>query len=256
MILVMPPLVRSLEPETLLHLKNIQQELQLWCGNQGMIALDFPLEVIPLLETEALSIDRMKRILGQSVDHPRILMLGDSLTEHGADWNQRLGRSDILNAGQGGYTTGQIAWLLDPCLDRNSIEKAFFSAGINDLSLGIDPHVVYANVVSIANRLRDRGVELVIQSTILQEDDAAVNRIIRDLNRKLEAFCENRHLAFLDLNANLAGDSGLKAEFTTDGTHLTESGYAVWADTLLQSGLLDTPVPLDKLTLPDNAGNQ
>lgn len=256
-VFILPGVTAHEDPRVQQRILSIRERMASAVGSHGSLVLNAPGQSVSLFDAALVASHRLERIHKQHDQAAaKTLMLGDSLTENGGNWNGRLSREDVLNAGQGGYTTGQIAWLLDPCLDRNSIEKVFFSAGINDLSLGIDPHVVFTNVVSIAKRLRDRGVELVIQSTILQENDVAVNRIIRDLNKKLEAFCENHHLAFLDLNANLAGDSGLKAEFTTDGTHLTEAGYAVWADTLLHSGLLDTTVPLDKLTLPNSAGNQ
>ena len=63
----------------------------------------------------------------------RIVLLGDSLTANGGDWNPRLGRHDVRNAGQGGFLTGQMGWLLDTCVLAARPALCFVLGGINDL---------------------------------------------------------------------------------------------------------------------------
>jgi len=206
-----------------------------------------------VLDPARITRERVRRILNQSVDNPRMVMLGDSLTEMGGDWNTRLGRSDVCNAGQGGYTTGQISWLLDTAVFNLPFKVAFLTAGINDLSMGLDETDVYKNLVHVCGGLQSRGIKVVLQSTILQHDNPETNAIIRSLNERLERFCRTDAATYLDLNACLAGPAGLKAAYTTDGTHLTEGGYAVWAVVLKQSGLMPEDVSFEDLILPEPA---
>ena len=50
--------------------------------------------------------------------------------------------------------------------------------------------------------------------------------------------CAEQGIDWLDLNRGLTDDLGLKARYTTDGTHLTEEGYGIWSGVLRQ--YLDT----------------
>src|SRR4030042_1167019 len=104
-----------------------------------------PVAKISKFEPQKLSAKRIERIMKQSPHTVSIVMLGNSITEYGGDWNARLGRSDIRKSGQGGYTTGQLAWLLDSCVLKARPKYCFTLAGINDLSLGIPVERVCAN---------------------------------------------------------------------------------------------------------------
>src|SRR4030043_2243534 len=82
-----------------------------------------PIAKIRKFEPEKLASKRIERILKQSPRTVSIVMLGNSITEYGGNWNTRLGRTDIRNSGQGGYTTGQMLWLLDSCVIKAKPEN-------------------------------------------------------------------------------------------------------------------------------------
>ena len=46
--------------------------------------------------------------------------------------------------------------------------------------------------------------------------------------------CAEQGIDWLDLNRGLTDNNGLKARYTTDGTHLTKEGYSIWAEALRQ----------------------
>lgn len=247
---LLPVSIVYARPEAQNRLIEIRQAQAEWALERGVriVKADAGSEAVfdPVRITRA----RVQRILGDSVATPRILMLGDSLTEGGGDWNARLGRTDMRNAGQGGYASGQILWLLSEPVIEDSIRTAFITAGINDLSMGIEEGILYENLLKICRLLRSRGIRVVLQSTLYQQDDPETNTRLGSLNERLRRFCSGGAATFLDLNAHLAGPSGLKAAYTTDGTHLNEAGYAVWEEVLTKSGLLPGDVPLENLILP------
>lgn len=252
-VLLLPMSITSARPEQRNRLGEIRQALAAWGLENGVQLVTADPGMEAAFDPAHIARERVRRILNESVETPRILMLGDSLTEGGGDWNARLGRTDIRNAGQGGYTSGQILWLLQESVLNPSIQTAFLTAGINDLSMGLDETLVYENLLQICVRLQARGIKVVLQSTVYQQDSSETNAVIRCLNERLERYCRTNAATYFDLNAGLAGPSGLKAAYTTDGTHLTEGGYAVWADALKESGLMPEEVPLDHLILPEPA---
>ena len=59
-----------------------------------------------------------------------------------------------------------------------------------------------------------------------------LNNLIIDINNELKEHCNARKLTYLDLHpAFLYGDE-MKSEYTTDGGHLSEAGYKLWASKL------------------------
>ena len=161
---------------------------------------------------------------------PKIVaMIGDSIT-HGGDWEKQLERKDVLGWGIPGYTTGQLAWTFkDVVREHPGVKIVFLNGGINDLSLGVPPERVYDNQVKAIAWWREHGVVPVIESTILQVDARDTNATIVSLNARLRTYCEANGVTFLDLNAVLAPEGHLRAELSTDGTHLKPEAYPLWA---------------------------
>jgi alpha-glucosidase len=158
-----------------------------------------------------------------------IVMIGDSITHQG-NWEQALGRHDVVNWGIPGYTTGQLAWTFkDVVREHPQAKVVFLEGGINDLTLGIPPDRIFTNYVQAVAWWREHGVIPVVQSVILKTNEPDTNTTIVALNARLRAYCEAKHIEFLDLNFVLASDGHLKPELSTDGTHLQPAAYPLWA---------------------------
>ena len=215
-----------------------------------------PNEPVDPFNLPTLARARIDRILADSPGGVKLVMLGDSITEAGGDWNERLGTAGIRNSGQGGYATGQMLWLLDDAVLDAEPQRVLLMGGINDLSIGVEPEQLYANVETIVARLQAAGVEPVLQSTLYQRQNPGTYDTITAHNQRLQALAAREGLTYLDLNAVLSDADGLKAEYTTDNTHLTDAGYAAWASVLreylaqhpingqLLQGLTPLPPPL------------
>jgi lysophospholipase L1-like esterase len=113
--------------------------------------------------------------------------------------------------------------------------KAFIMLGLNDFAReGRSVDEVFDDYRRIVARLEKGGARVFIESTLACNADlagwiscAAIQGSIRELNRRLAALASG-NIAFIDLNAALAGQRGLKPEYTYDGVHLNGEGYRVW----------------------------
>lgn len=155
-------------------------------------------------------------------------MVGDSLTYQG-DWKKVLGREDVTNWGIPGYTTGQLEWTFkDLVRQQPGLKVVFLSGGTNDLLLGVPAERIFQNQLKAVAYWRSRGVVPVLQSVLLKRGDPETNVVIKKLNAQLRDYCAAEKVAYLDLNAVLAAEGELSAEFTTEGTHLKPAAYPLW----------------------------
>lgn len=172
-----------------------------------------------------IAVDRFT--LSPQVD--RVAMVGDSIT-HMGDWKTVLGRNDVVNWGIPGYTTGQIEWTFKDLVQQESgLKVVFLEGGINDLTLGVPPNVVYENEIRAIAYWRNRGVMPILQSIIFKVDSPETNAVIADLNARLREYCGAEHVDYVDLNAVLSDSKGLRADLSIDGTHLNPPAYELWA---------------------------
>ena len=218
--------------QTGLNLTNQAYEIWGKAINQTIDQLDNNSQSKPKLDYATLSKHRIKRILEASPETVNIVMLGNSITENGGDWNSKLSRDDVRNSGQGGYTTGQMLWHIDTTVVQANPKVCFIMEGINDFSLQIPVYTIYKNYLKIIEILKQNNITPIVQSTLYQKDNLSGNRNVKKLNGKLLDFCNDNTIHYIDLNKTMSDERGLIADYTTDGTHLTEKGYAVWSKIL------------------------
>lgn len=167
----------------------------------------------------------------------RIAMIGDSITRQG-DWTALLGREDVINWGHPGYTTGQLAWTFkDLIREHPALYVVFLSGGTNDLLLGVPADRIYQNQLDAVHYWRERGVLPVLQSITHQVGASATNTVIQALNTRLRDYCATERGYYLDLNAFLSENGGLRTELSSDGVHLLPGAYPLWAREV--SGVLE-----------------
>jgi lysophospholipase L1-like esterase len=170
-----------------------------------------------------------------------VVMIGDSITQGGI-WSEIFPQTRIANRGVSGDTAADILKRMDTILAVKP-QKALIMVGINDLYQGFSVDAIFSNYQSIVTRLKNEGVEVVIQSTLecglpIGKDDhplraKCVGKIkkIRSLNQLLKQYAVDQGLAFVNINTKLSSkDKGLLPEYSFDGVHLFGEGYLVWAD--------------------------
>jgi len=170
-----------------------------------------------------------KRI--ELIGKAKISMLGDSHIEAG-NWNWKLGRTDIITVGRGGFMSSQIASLLKIVVCYRPA-YCFVLAGTNDIESGGNTPKTIRNYEAIADTLRTHKITPIFQTVFYLVNNPFVNASTDTLNHELTIFCKNECIDLIDVNKALAQNHHLRNDLARpDGVHLNEKGYAIWAGLL------------------------
>ncbi len=184
---------------------------------------------------------RIQQFKTNPLENSDIVFLGNSLTELGGNWGSRFSNSTVKNRGiAGDVTEGVLARLGEIFYFKP--KAVFLLIGINDIFATKTPEFIASNISLIASRIHERTPETkVYVQTILPTTNTGIVAKIRETNTLLVANANTSNYTIIDLHPLFANESDLlKAEYTTDGTHLTEAGYALWVneiDALIPSNL-------------------
>lgn len=139
---------------------------------------------IPLLLLVIFSAGLQPAVAQGSKNQPvKIVMFGNSIT-HGADWSSLLGRSDVVNRGLPGYSSGQLLWTVGDVMIRLPGTKIWFiEGGINDIYLGVPVRRIYRNFQVMIDSLVRNDIIPVVQSTIYKLNVPRENRNVTRINR-------------------------------------------------------------------------
>ncbi len=173
------------------------------------------------------------------------VMLGDSLTQFGGNWNKRLlGRDEgpYINRGIAGDDTDGIYDRLYQVLPFHPT-AIIFLAGINDISHDDEPQEVANGIFRICAEIRRQSpsTKVLLQSLLPinvsfhqwklleRKTDTVV-----EVNTLLHQKAEEKGVSFLNLFPlfTLPDSNVMRPELTVDGLHLTEKGYAIWVTAL------------------------
>ena len=154
-------------------------------------------------------------------------MLGDSIIGRG-DWKELLGNEHLINLGIDGDNTSGILNRINRVVELEA-KKVILMAGINDLCLSVPIEDVLKNYKKILESLHQNSTSVIVQLTLITQMPA-VNRKVLRFNKLLEEYCHEQSIEFVDLNSSFSNEEGLlKEELTTDGLHLGQKAYKVWA---------------------------
>lgn len=162
-------------------------------------------------------------------DNRLAVIVGDSLSQ----WfpSNRLPNYQLwLNQGISGDTTRGILQRLSD-FARTRPDVIYVMAGVNDLKQGYSDNEILWNLQQIVQRLQQAHPQarIVLQSILPTRAPQIPNERIANLNRKLAAIAQRNGAFFLNLHPQFAADDGrMQPEYTTDGVHLTDRGYATW----------------------------
>jgi lysophospholipase L1-like esterase len=163
----------------------------------------------------------------QAVD---IVFLGDSITEYGL-WHEWFPRHHVVNRGIVADTSSGVLRRIDTVVGKQQVVSLLI--GTNDLSLGISPDRIAANVAAILSAIRAADPDTWILVTSVMPRTRAYRARILALNQELASLAETEGGAFVDLWPVLADDQGaIRPEFSADQLHLTRAGYAAWVAAL------------------------
>lgn len=168
-----------------------------------------------------------------------IVFLGNSIT-HGVNWNELLGRDDVIERGIPSDILEGMYARLDNILSLQP-KVVFIMGGINDIYSNIPVEKIFTTYKEILRKLGDKGIKLVVQATLYVNPQwhnaEEKNKEVEKLNLLLRDYCYPRKIEYLDLNLKLSRDKQLRDEMTYDGVHLTPKAYQIWqseADKILK----------------------
>jgi len=171
-----------------------------------------------------------------------IVMLGNSLTEGGKDWAEKLGKPNVRNRG----ISGDVALGVDARLYQitpHKPAKIFLLIGINDVSHDVTVDSLMTDIRTLVDHIRAQTpkTKLVLQSLLpIRESTGRWKRLqgktdmIPQINARIEALAREKGLTFINLYPHFTepGTNIMRAELTYDGLHLTKAGYDVWVKLL------------------------
>ena len=109
----------------------------------------------------------------------------------------------------------------------------FILIGTNDIGYNHTAQQVTAPVKSFIASVKQESpqTKIYIQSIFPREEGALP--LVNKYNEALETVAIETGVMYLDLTSNFRAENGtLRSDLTTDGLHLNERGYRIWADIL------------------------
>lgn len=179
-----------------------------------------------------------------SVIEPSIIFIGDSIIEY-YPLQELLGTTKtIVNRGIRGYQTGLLLDNLDAHLYGDTVDQIVLLIGTNDIGKDVPMSQALTNLESVIQSIsRDyplSQIKLVSILPVHQGEEYKQTVYIRT-NEKIKAWNQAyQELAFAYMQVEyvsvfeelLDQEGQLKSDYTTDGLHLSVSGYQALSETL------------------------
>lgn len=212
----------------------------------GMFGLTVPADV------RRLEFDYCNESLLMQGIRPDFLFIGDSITNL---WELQAyfgGSGKILiNRGIGGDTSTYVRKRFQADALQLQPRIIIMKIGTNDLNWQLAElndaitDTVCDNIAAMAEEAVQAGITMVICSVLpiwgptwymLPEFIARKNRQIVDLNARLQTYCAEKGIIYVDYHSRMVDDNGeLPRELADDGVHPHSAGYLIMANTLRET---------------------
>jgi len=173
-----------------------------------------------------------------------VVFLGDSITQGwggagAAAWKKHYEPLSAANYGIGGDTTREVLYRLDHgILDGIKPKAVVVMIGTNNFGLTSDtPADVAKGVGAVVGGVRKKAPDAkVLLLGIFPRDKAAgtgMRKKIAETNEQIAKLADGKAVVYRDIgSAFLAADGTLPADVMPDALHLSEKGYARWAEAI------------------------
>ena len=193
------------------------------------------------------------RMVGADSSNPRVVFLGDSITD-GWRLNQYFAGKAYLNRGISGQITGQMLGRTKPDVIDLQPSAMVLLGGTNDLARGVPDAAIRHNLEAIGLLAEAAGI-IPVMASILPVSDYhkdANPRFLRtpyrdptrimQLNRWLAALCKSKGWGYLNYHDAMVDEAGrLREDLANDGLHPNTEGYKIMAplaEQAIQAALL------------------
>ena len=178
----------------------------------------------------------IKEFKSNPLNYGDIVFLGNSITQGGKNWSEKLDYPNIRNRGIGGDVTDGVLARLDE-INYFKPKAVFLLIGINDLWNNDSPDKPSAeyignNIIKIAQVINAQTpkTKIYVQTVLPIEKMKYKNNILK-VNEIIKANETENSYKIIDLYSIFVNENGLiKKDLSTDGIHLNEKGYDAWVD--------------------------
>lgn len=181
------------------------------------------------------------------------LFIGDSRTVGLHEYGQIEGADFFATTGMNVYkvrdesveVAGVGKVTLEQLLSTKHYGKIYLMLGINELGYNMEQTIgKYKELVDWLTEKNPDGI-LFIQANLhvaaarSDTDGTFNNKRINQFNKSISEFIDNKKIFYIDVNSLFDDEKGnLKAEYTSDNTHIYAKHYVEWRDWLLSKAIL------------------
>jgi lysophospholipase L1-like esterase len=165
---------------------------------------------------------------------PRVVFIGDSITENWAQADPSLFGGEFINRGIGGQTTAQMLVRFRADVVALRPKVVHILGGTNDVAGNAgptSPKDFQNQIMSMVEIAQANGITVILGSVppaATWRQQVKPTPIIASLNTWLRNYADSKKLGYIDYFTSLAGPSGeLRTDLGNDGVHPNRSGYAV-----------------------------
>ncbi len=175
----------------------------------------------------------------------KAIMMGNSITE--IWYNTRgsfFGNNNIISAGIGGQTSGQMLERFEVDVVRKSPKAVSILCGINDIAQNqgyVSNEKICENIKAMASLASQAGIRVILCSVLPSKKigwNTSVGNpapLVADLNIKIKNLALANGYSYLDYYSVLVDDKGgLPSHLTTDEVHVTDACYEIMESMYLQ----------------------
>lgn len=165
-----------------------------------------------------------------------IIFAGNSLIEH---FNLAEEFTPIKNRGISGDHSGHLLERL-PSLTKAKPKKLFIEIGINDIlywNFGKDSLIKnYERLISFLKSLQPFTAVYIHSILPVAENNKLIpsysfrNKDITLVNQTIKMMCQQHGITYIDLYPFFALHGEMNSQYSSDGIHLNDKGYALWAN--------------------------
>ena len=189
---------------------------------------------------------------------PRVVFLGDSITDLWRLNEYFPADRDIVNRGIGGQITGQMLGRMKADVIDLKPTLVLVLAGTNDIARGIPLEAIENNLTMIADlaeayKIKPLFASLLPVSDYHKDQNPGFEQTrhrppetIRALNAWMQRFCQQRTYVYVDYYSKLVDSAGfLPADSGDDGLHPNAKGYRIMAPLAMEAidKVLKPPAP-------------
>ncbi len=179
----------------------------------------------------------------REAEDPQVVFAGDSLTDawqYQPSWVSPLGRFRPVNLGIGGDRTQHLLWRLQHHL-LPPVPLYAVLIGTNNILRNRPEEIVDGIRACCAEITRQSpGSKILLQKLLPRQKSPAESAYqqVLEVNRRMDALCDGSTIVAADFSelflSSGGGEGHLHPErMQPDHVHITEAGYAAWAEAIL-----------------------